>query len=400
MCRPRVSDRVNLAAGRAPDEGHQGPRLTSRLDWPWHSSSSSRPGRSIRHGGGAERTAVTEEWTKTALLITALTSRCTSNAVERTKAPSSDLSPPRGPWGAEPPHRGGRPPDRHSGGGGNRTRVLPNRAGPPRPRRVRRPAHRPDERRRPDRLVRRFAAVLESVLEYVDHPPTEAPTSPQQRAHALLGRILDQGARERLPVIEWEIAKHGLITGRCFHDDHTQRPAELRSWADALGLYPWPEIAYRRGKRLQAVRRGHQWRRRLGHRRHPPGRYQPESYGDRPMNSPRSRPRSPCRRRERDHRRGRSRGRRSGHHQPQDGRVRASRRPSMTGRPDALDVHRSTGFTPRAESPRSPTHGLSRLATAVSSSRHGSPAARTVSKFGSPEKAQRLPDASTAAAAT
>lgn len=76
----------------------------------------------------------------------------------------------------------------------------------------------------------------------------------QRRAHALLGKLLDRCEREGLPVIEWDIATHGMIIGRCFDPDHAKRPDELRAWADALGLHDWPERTLRRGKRLQAIR--------------------------------------------------------------------------------------------------------------------------------------------------
>lgn len=97
----------------------------------------------------------------------------------------------------------------------------------------------------------RFAVVIENLLEYVDR----APTGPQHRATALLGKLLDLGDREGLPVIEWEIATHGMLYGRCFHRDRSKRPGELRAWVEALDMHPWPDVTNADGSiRYHAVR--------------------------------------------------------------------------------------------------------------------------------------------------
>lgn len=97
----------------------------------------------------------------------------------------------------------------------------------------------------------RFAVVIENLLAYVDR----APASPQHRAQVLLGKVLDLGDREQLPVIEWEIATHGMLYGRCFHGDHAERRGELRAWVNALGLNPWPDLTTADGgMRYHAVR--------------------------------------------------------------------------------------------------------------------------------------------------
>lgn len=42
----------------------------------------------------------------------------------------------------------------------------------------------------------------------------------QRRAHAVLGRLLDLAAREKLPPADWTIGSAGaVLTGRCFQPD-------------------------------------------------------------------------------------------------------------------------------------------------------------------------------------
>jgi hypothetical protein len=77
----------------------------------------------------------------------------------------------------------------------------------------------------------------------------------QRRAYALLGRLLERGEREGLPVIDWAIASHGLLTGYCYDEAYAQRPATFAVWVAALDLGVWPTV--RRpdgGRQLQAVR--------------------------------------------------------------------------------------------------------------------------------------------------
>jgi hypothetical protein len=77
----------------------------------------------------------------------------------------------------------------------------------------------------------------------------------QRRAYALLGRMLERTEREGLPVIDWAIASHGLLTGYCYDEAYAQRPATFAAWVAALDLGQWPTT--RRadgGTQLQAVR--------------------------------------------------------------------------------------------------------------------------------------------------
>lgn len=101
----------------------------------------------------------------------------------------------------------------------------------------------------------RFLVVLENLLEHVDQAPFDVPKSPQHRAHALLGKLLDRCDREDLPVLHWAIAPHGLLTARCLDDDQPQRIVAFQAWTRALDLGLWPEDTSPAGAiRHQAVR--------------------------------------------------------------------------------------------------------------------------------------------------
>lgn len=85
--------------------------------------------------------------------------------------------------------------------------------------------------------------------------PREEQLRSQRRAYELLGRIIDRCEREGLPVIDWAIASHGLLTGYCFDDDPAQRPATFRAWVAALNLGLWPAVDRKDGgTQLHAVR--------------------------------------------------------------------------------------------------------------------------------------------------
>jgi hypothetical protein len=61
----------------------------------------------------------------------------------------------------------------------------------------------------------------------------------QRQATAVLGRLLERGADEDLPVIGWEIAMTGAgLVGRCEHPDRTnQRRADFTAWRRALDTW-------------------------------------------------------------------------------------------------------------------------------------------------------------------
>lgn len=74
----------------------------------------------------------------------------------------------------------------------------------------------------------------------------------QQRAHALLGRLLARCGREGLPAIAWAVAEHGLLTGRCVGED---RMAAFEAWCRALDLGRWADTARPNGVILHQAAR-------------------------------------------------------------------------------------------------------------------------------------------------
>ena len=59
----------------------------------------------------------------------------------------------------------------------------------------------------------------------------------QLRAARVLTDLLERGAREGLPVLEWTISHHGAqVTGRSYAQPGAARRAALAAWAAALGI--------------------------------------------------------------------------------------------------------------------------------------------------------------------
>jgi hypothetical protein len=59
----------------------------------------------------------------------------------------------------------------------------------------------------------------------------------QLRAARVLTGLIERGAREGLPVLEWTISPAGAqVTGRCYAQPGTARRAALAAWAAALGI--------------------------------------------------------------------------------------------------------------------------------------------------------------------
>ena len=59
----------------------------------------------------------------------------------------------------------------------------------------------------------------------------------QLRAARVLTDLLERGAREGLPVLEWTISHTGAqVTGRCYAQPGAARRAALAAWAAALGI--------------------------------------------------------------------------------------------------------------------------------------------------------------------
>jgi hypothetical protein len=59
----------------------------------------------------------------------------------------------------------------------------------------------------------------------------------QLRAARALTDLLERGAREGLPVLEWTISHTGAqVTGRCYAQPGAARRAALAAWAAALGI--------------------------------------------------------------------------------------------------------------------------------------------------------------------
>ena len=57
------------------------------------------------------------------------------------------------------------------------------------------------------------------------------------RAARVLTDLLERGARESLPVLEWTISHAGAqVTGRSYAQPGTARRAALAAWAAALGI--------------------------------------------------------------------------------------------------------------------------------------------------------------------
>ena len=59
----------------------------------------------------------------------------------------------------------------------------------------------------------------------------------QLRAARVLTGLIERGAREGLPVLEWTISHVGAqVTGRCYAQPGAARRAALAAWAAALGI--------------------------------------------------------------------------------------------------------------------------------------------------------------------
>jgi hypothetical protein len=59
----------------------------------------------------------------------------------------------------------------------------------------------------------------------------------QLRAARVLTGLIERGAREGLPVLEWTISHAGAqVTGRCYAQPGAARRAALAAWAAALGI--------------------------------------------------------------------------------------------------------------------------------------------------------------------
>ena len=59
----------------------------------------------------------------------------------------------------------------------------------------------------------------------------------QLRAARVLTDLLERGAREGLPVLEWTISHNGAqVTGRSYAQPGAARRAALAAWAAALGI--------------------------------------------------------------------------------------------------------------------------------------------------------------------
>ena len=59
----------------------------------------------------------------------------------------------------------------------------------------------------------------------------------QLRAARVLTDLLERGAREGLPVLEWTISHHGAqVTGRSYAQPGAARRAALAAWAAVLGI--------------------------------------------------------------------------------------------------------------------------------------------------------------------
>ena len=62
-------------------------------------------------------------------------------------------------------------------------------------------------------------------------------TASQRRATAVLGDLLDQAARDGLPVLLWTVHNAGTyLIGRSLASPSHVRRGDLQSWADTLGI--------------------------------------------------------------------------------------------------------------------------------------------------------------------
>jgi hypothetical protein len=74
----------------------------------------------------------------------------------------------------------------------------------------------------------------------------------QLRAARVLTDLLERGAAEGLPVLEWTISHHGArVTGRCYAQPGAARRAALAAWAAALGIRLGEE--YHRDSRMTTI---------------------------------------------------------------------------------------------------------------------------------------------------
>ena len=72
------------------------------------------------------------------------------------------------------------------------------------------------------------------------------------RAARVLTGLLERGAREGLPVLEWTISHTGAqVTGRCYVQPGAARRAALAAWATALGIRLGEE--YHRDSRMTTI---------------------------------------------------------------------------------------------------------------------------------------------------
>lgn len=81
----------------------------------------------------------------------------------------------------------------------------------------------------------------------------------QTRAGAVLTCVLDQGQRERLPILEWTLGHAGAtLTGRCLAPDPVRRRADWVAWRDALDamIRPGATVPGREHLWARAVRYG------------------------------------------------------------------------------------------------------------------------------------------------
>jgi hypothetical protein len=74
----------------------------------------------------------------------------------------------------------------------------------------------------------------------------------QLRAARVLTGLLERGAREDLPALEWTISHNGArVTGRSYAQPGSTRRAALAAWAAALGITLGEE--YHRDSRITTI---------------------------------------------------------------------------------------------------------------------------------------------------
>jgi membrane protein required for beta-lactamase induction len=74
----------------------------------------------------------------------------------------------------------------------------------------------------------------------------------QLRAARVLTGLLERGAREHLPALEWTISHHGAqLTGRSYAQPGSTRRAALTAWAAALEITLGEE--YHRDSRITTI---------------------------------------------------------------------------------------------------------------------------------------------------